>query len=148
LANQYDITKDLQGPYKDLDMQFHNLGDADPALLLITFPLMPGIRTRHLVTCEYEELTALCPWTDMPDQGKMVVKYTPKATLLELKSFKYYLLAFRDRHISQEHLALKIHHDLRVALATDYVKVVLDYWPRGGIHTVFEVGVAELDAYF
>jgi 7-cyano-7-deazaguanine reductase len=126
-----------QEAYRNLEHELETLGDNDPATLLISFPMGDSNRVQVTsITCTFEELTAFCPWTRFPDQGTLVINYTPGDKLLELKSLKYYLLAFRDRHITQEHLCQKIAEDLQVELAPQQLHVTLDYMPRGGIHTV------------
>ena len=128
---------ELMSRYKGLDSQYENDITGDPANLLISFPLGIGNHSDSNIVIRYDELTAICPWTRFPDQGTIVVEYTPDNLLLELKSFKYYLLSFRGEHITQEHLAQKVHEDLREVLAPLRLKVTLDYMPRGGLHTVF-----------
>jgi 7-cyano-7-deazaguanine reductase len=127
-------------PYHQLEDKLASLGEEDPSGLLIAFPLAITKPRRYGdVTCSFDELTAFCPWTKFPDQGSIHLNYRPRDVLLELKSFKYYLLAFRNWHITQEHLAQKIFEDLMTILAPVKMEVVLDYMPRGGIHTVFKV---------
>lgn len=131
-------------PYRELEDKLAALKPTDdPATLLVKFPLakVGDAPIYGKITCEYNELTAYCPWTSFPDQGSLKLAYVPNKSLLELKSFKYYLLAFRDRHITQEHLAQKIHSDIRNLLFPVSISVVLDYMPRGGLHTVFKLGV-------
>lgn len=131
--------------YKALESKLEALGpDDDPASLLVSFPLATfqgnqagTIPLSRLVRCEYDELTAYCPWTRFPDQGSIQMQYFPSKNLLELKSYKFYLLAFRERHITQEHLAQKIYDDLFALLTPLRLQVTLDYMPRGGIHTTF-----------
>lgn len=122
--------------YKSLDSAFES-SNGDPLELLLSFPLaQSAFKTVPHVQIQFDELTAFCPWTKFPDQGSILIEYIPNNKLLELKSFKYYLLAFRDTHITQEHLAQKIHNDLMMELMPLSLKVVLDYMPRGGLHTV------------
>ena len=130
-----DLT-DYMEQYKGLDKQLGEEMD-DPAHLLISFPLGITKQRDSNIVIQYDELTAYCPWTSFPDQGTIVVEYTPSDLLLELKSFKYYLLTFRSEHITQEHLAQKVFTDLLELLAPVRLKITLDYMPRGGLHTVF-----------
>jgi 7-cyano-7-deazaguanine reductase len=128
--------------YSSLDrsLAFILENGGDPAGLLLSFPLASNDGGRHRrVECRFGELTAICPWTSHPDQGEMLLEYDPFVDLLELKSFKYYLEAFRDVHITQEHLCQKIYNDLYVLLNPKFIRVELNYMPRGGIHTKFHV---------
>ena len=63
------------------------------------------------VTYETEEFTCVCPWTGLPDFGKLSIWYLPDQTLIELKSLKYYLLSFRNVGIIQEHAVNRILKD-------------------------------------
>ena len=56
--------------------------------------------------------------------------------MLELRSFKYYLLSYRNVGIYQEHAANRILADLVQACAPEWMELELDYRVRGGVHTV------------
>jgi 7-cyano-7-deazaguanine reductase len=43
------------------------------------------------VVYETEEFTSVCPWTGLPDFARLLIRYTPDQSLVELKSLKYYL---------------------------------------------------------
>ena len=91
------------------------------------------------VVIDTDEFTAVCPWTGMPDYGTLTVAYVPGNSCIELKSFKYYLLSFRDVGIVQEHAANRILQDLVACCRPRRMKVSLDYKVRGGIHTEVSV---------
>jgi len=89
-----------------------------------------------IVDIETDEFTAVCPWSGLPDFGRLVVRYLPKERVLELRSLKYYLLSYRSVGIFQEHAANRILDDLVRACAPGWMELELDYRIRGGIHTV------------
>lgn len=91
------------------------------------------------IVIETDEFTALCPWTGLPDQGTLTVRYVPSALCVELKSLKYYLLSYRNVGIVQEHAANRILNDLVACCKPRRMTVTLDYKVRGGIHTVVTV---------
>ncbi|RME24056.1 MAG: NADPH-dependent 7-cyano-7-deazaguanine reductase QueF [Deltaproteobacteria bacterium] len=91
------------------------------------------------VVIDTEEFTALCPWTGLPDLGRLEIRYVPDRLCLELKSLKYYLLGYRSAAIVQEHAAARILKDLVAAVRPKTMTVVLDYRTRGGIHTRVKV---------
>jgi 7-cyano-7-deazaguanine reductase len=102
--------------------------------LLETFPYeYPGASA--VVEIDTDEFTAVCPWSGLPDFGRLAVRYVPADRVLELRSFKYYLLSYRSVGIFQEHAANRILHDLVRACAPVWMEVALDYRIRGGIHT-------------
>ena len=85
---------------------------------------------------ETDEFTAVCPWSGLPDFATIRVEYVPGKVLLELRSFKYYLLSFRNVGIYQEHVINRILEDLKTLLKPKWMKVTADYRIRGGIHSI------------
>ncbi|WP_010578079.1 preQ(1) synthase [Leptospira alexanderi] len=82
------------------------------------------------------EFTAVCPKTGLPDFGVIFISYIPTGRCIELKSFKEYILSYRNVGIFHEFLVNKIMEDLIAAIDPKYLKVIGDYNPRGGIKTV------------
>ena len=54
------------------------------------------------------EFTSVCPKTGLPDFGKLVLRYVPDRRCLELKSYKMYLLAYRNLGIFQENVVNRV----------------------------------------
>jgi 7-cyano-7-deazaguanine reductase len=82
------------------------------------------------------EFTSVCPKTGLPDFGKIVLRYVPDRLCLELKSFKMYLLAYRDLGIFQENVVNRVLRDVARAARPVSATVVGDFTPRGGLSTV------------
>jgi len=87
------------------------------------------------VEYETDEFTAVCPWTGLPDFGVLTISYVPDASLVELKSLKYYLSSFRNVGILQEHAVNRILNDLVRLLRPVAMTVEAEYKERGGIGT-------------
>jgi 7-cyano-7-deazaguanine reductase len=103
--------------------------------VLETFPYeYPG--KEIVINITTDEFTAVCPWSGLPDYATIRVDYTPGKVILELRSFKYYLLSYRNVGIYQEHLVNRILEDLTNTIRPKWIKVSADYKVRGGIHTV------------
>jgi 7-cyano-7-deazaguanine reductase len=101
---------------------------------LETFPYeYPG--KKIVVTIETDEFTAVCPWSGLPDFGRVTVEYIPRTSVLELRSFKYYLLSYRAVGIYQEHVANRILEDLVRVTSPLWMNVTVEYRVRGGLHT-------------
>ena len=81
------------------------------------------------------EFTSVCPKTGLPDHGTLTVRYTPDADCLELKSYKMYLLAYRNLGIFQENIVNRILEDVVRATKPRKLTVVGDFTPRGGIYS-------------
>ena len=85
------------------------------------------------VVYETEEFTCVCPWTGLPDFARLVIRYTPHQSLVELKSLKYYLTSFRNVGIIQEHAVNRILKDLVQLVQPVSMTVEAEYRERGGI---------------
>jgi len=102
---------------------------------LETFPYeYPG--NDIVINISTDEFTAVCPWSGLPDFATISVDYIPGRDIIELRSFKYYLLSFRSVGIYQEHAINRILNDLVHCARPKWMKVTADYKVRGGVHTV------------
>ncbi len=82
------------------------------------------------------EFTSVCPKTGLPDFGKLVLRYVPDEACLELKSYKMYLLAYRNLGIFQENVVNRVLLDVVKAANPKSATVIGDFSPRGGLGTV------------
>ena len=87
------------------------------------------------VVYETDEFTFVCPWTGLPDFARLVLRYLPHHSLVELKSLKYYLTSYRNVGILQEHAVNHILQDLVQLLQPVSMVVEAEYRERGGIKT-------------
>ncbi len=85
------------------------------------------------IVIEQPEFTSVCPMTGLPDFGTLTIRYQPDATLVELKSLKYYLLQYRNVGIFYEHLVNRILDDLVAVLSPRRMTVEGRFTARGGI---------------
>ena len=90
----------------------------------------------YTVELNVPEFTCICPKTGLPDFATIKVLYSPQKTCLELKSFKLYIVAYRDIGIFHEHLVNKILDDMVKACQPRWATVEAEMNPRGGITTV------------
>jgi 7-cyano-7-deazaguanine reductase len=103
---------------------------------------LPEIETWPNQYADYEieivmpEFTSVCPKTGLPDFGKIVLRYVPARSCLELKSYKMYLLAYRDLGIFQENVVNRVLEDVVKAANPVRATVVGEFTPRGGLATV------------
>ncbi len=81
------------------------------------------------------EFTSVCPKTGLPDHGTLTVRYTPDQDCLELKSYKMYLLAYRNLGIFQENIVNRVLDDIVRATKPRKLTVLGDFTPRGGIYS-------------
>jgi len=89
----------------------------------------------YTVDMKIPEFTCICPKTGLPDFATIRINYGPAKKCIELKSFKLYLVFYRDKGIFHEHLVNKILDDFVKACRPRWVRIEVDMNPRGGIQT-------------
>ena len=106
-----------------------------PQKNLETFPNLNSKRD-YTISFECPEFTCLCPRTGQPDFATIRIEYVPDKLCVELKSLKLYLWSYRNEGTFHEAVTNKILDDLVKATKPRRMKVVGDFFVRGGIHTV------------
>jgi 7-cyano-7-deazaguanine reductase len=79
------------------------------------------------------EFTSLCPVTGQPDFAHLVIDYLPDGWLVESKSLKLYLGAFRNHGAFHEDCTVRIGKDLAALLVPRWLRIGGYWYPRGGI---------------
>ena len=79
------------------------------------------------------EFTSLCPVTGQPDFAHLVIDYVPEAAIIESKSLKLYLAAFRNHGAFHEDCTLAVARRLVDVLAPRWLRIGGYWYPRGGI---------------
>jgi 7-cyano-7-deazaguanine reductase len=115
--------EDLQGHIRDLKM---------PAIE--TFKNQYADRD-YTIEMSCPEFTCVCPKTGLPDFGTVRVTYSPDQMCVELKSFKLYLIGYRNVGIFHENLVNKVLDELVKACRPRQARVEGVVSPRGGIQT-------------
>ena len=90
------------------------------------------------VTITIPEYTSICPRTHLPDFGTITIHYLPDKLCLELKSLKYYILAYRNLGIFYENAVNRILDDVARACRPKWAVVRGEFTTRGGMHTTVE----------
>jgi 7-cyano-7-deazaguanine reductase len=88
---------------------------------------------RYLVRFAAPEFTSLCPITGQPDFAHLVIDYVPRDRLVESKSLKLYLNAFRNHGAFHEDCTVAIGRRLVAALDPAWLRIGGYWYPRGGI---------------
>lgn len=107
--------------------------DKPDAALLEAFPSPAPPQRPITVTITAPEFTSLCPKTGQPDFATIVVRYQPRKSCVESKSFKLYLGSFRNHGEFHEACVERIGSDLVTLLDPHYLSVEGQFTPRGGI---------------
>ena len=80
-----------------------------------------------------DEFTSVCPYSGLPDFGRLTITYTPARKCIELRSLKYYLLSYRNVGIFYEHLVNRILEDLARVCRPKKMTVRGEFTSRGGL---------------
>jgi 7-cyano-7-deazaguanine reductase len=93
----------------------------------------------YLIEFDCPEFTCLCPKTGQPDFANIMISYVPGLKCVELKSLKLYLWAFRNEGHFHEKVTNDICDDIMKLIKPKYLKIIGDFYVRGGIKTVVTV---------
>jgi 7-cyano-7-deazaguanine reductase len=91
----------------------------------------PG--TTYLTRFTVPEFTSLCPVTGQPDFAHLVIDYVARDWLVESKSLKLYLTAFRNHGAFHEDCTVRIGKTLVERLDPVWLRIGGYWYPRGGI---------------
>ena len=91
----------------------------------------PG--SSYLVRFTAPEFTVLCPITGQPDFAHFVIDYVPRRWLVESKSLKLYLGAFRNHAGFHEDCTLKIAQRVVKEITPIWLRIGGYWFPRGGM---------------
>ena len=76
----------------------------------------PKIGIDYTVRFTCPEFTSICPVTSQPDFAHIVIDYVPNKFIVESKSFKLYLLGYRNHGA--------FHEDCTISIAQDIVQLL------------------------
>ena len=106
---------------------------ASPAEATLDRVPNPHPGTVYLARFTVPEFTSLCPVTGQPDFAHLVIDYVARDWLVESKSLKVYLTAFRNHGAFHEDCTIEIAKTLVSRLDPVWLRIG-GYWnPRGGI---------------
>jgi len=87
----------------------------------------------YLVRFTAPEFTSLCPITGQPDFAHLVIDYAPAALIVESKSLKLFLGAFRNHGGFHEDVTVAIAERLVREMAPLWLRIGGYWYPRGGM---------------
>jgi 7-cyano-7-deazaguanine reductase len=93
----------------------------------------PQADTAFVARFTAPEFTSLCPVTAQPDFATLVIDYVPGAWLLESKSLKLYLGAFRNHGAFHEDCTVSIGRRIAATIEPTWLRIGGYWYPRGGI---------------
>ncbi|KEJ96186.1 7-cyano-7-deazaguanine reductase [Pseudosulfitobacter pseudonitzschiae] len=93
----------------------------------------PQADVSYCVRFTAPEFTSLCPMTGQPDFAHIVIDYVPDQWLVESKSLKLFLGAFRNHGAFHEDCTVSIARRLVELLSPRWLRIGGYWYPRGGI---------------
>jgi len=125
------MTKSVYDDLKQLGRAVEKPASPEAAVLDKVRNPHPGLAYLVRFTCP--EFTALCPVTFQPDFAHLVIDYVPRDFLVESKSLKLYLGAFRNHGAFHEDCTLAIARRLIAELSPLWLRIGGYWYPRGGM---------------
>ena len=109
----------------------------------------PHPESRYVVRFTCPEFTSICPVTGQPDFAHLVIDYLPGGFIVESKSLKLYLGAFRDHGAFHEECTVAIAKRLEREIAPQWLRIGGYWYPRGGmpIDVFYQTGPAPEDLW-
>ena len=106
---------------------------ASPQDAVLDYVSNPRPGKPYLVRFTAPEFTSLCPVTGQPDFAHLVIDYAPAATIVESKSLKLFLGAFRNHAGFHEDCTVGIGERLFDEMKPIWLRIGGYWYPRGGI---------------
>ena len=106
---------------------------ARPEDAILDYPANPRPGSPYRVRFVSPEFTSLCPVTGQPDFAHIVIDYVPDQTIVESKSLKLFLGAFRNHAGFHEDCTVGIGQRLFTEMKPLWLRIGGYWYPRGGI---------------
>jgi 7-cyano-7-deazaguanine reductase len=106
---------------------------ASPAEAVLDYVPNPRPGALYLVRFAAPEFTALCPVTGQPDFAHLVIDYAPADIIVESKSLKLFLGAFRNHAGFHEDITVGIAQRLAGEMKPQWLRIGGYWYPRGGM---------------
>jgi 7-cyano-7-deazaguanine reductase len=93
----------------------------------------PNADTIYCCRFTIPEMSSLCPRTGQPDYATLIIDYCPRNHLLESKSLKLYIFAFRNHGSFHEDVTVSIGKRIYNLLGPRWLRIAGFWYARGGI---------------
>jgi 7-cyano-7-deazaguanine reductase len=124
----------MTGSYEGLTQLGHATTIPEsPAAATLERVANPHPGANYVVRFAAPEFTSLCPITGQPDFAHLVIDYIPGDWIVESKSLKLYLAAFRNHGAFHETCTLDVALRLVALLDPVWLRIGGYWYPRGGI---------------
>lgn len=110
-----------------------NIEYANPGNVKLDIIPNPYLNADYVARFTIPEFTSLCPQTGQPDFATLVIDYQPHQWLLESKSLKLWMFAFRNHGDFHEKVTVSIGDRFWREVKPHWMRIVGFWYPRGGI---------------
>jgi 7-cyano-7-deazaguanine reductase len=93
----------------------------------------PHPDSTYLIRFTIPEFTSVCPVTGQPDFAHLVIDYVPDQWIVESKSLKLFIAAFRNHGAFQEDCTMLVAKSLTRLLRPRWLRIGGYWYPRGGM---------------
>lgn len=87
------------------------------------------------IKIEFSELTWKCKISGCPDFAVLTIIYNPKGMIIDLKSLKLWLNAYRDKYYGYEVLINEIFATIWKQAKPKFLEIQMRFNPRGNVLT-------------
>ncbi len=105
----------------------------EPSIDILESVANPHIDTDYSIRFTCPEFTSICPITSQPDFAHITLDYVPNELIVESKSLKLYLFAYRNHGAFHEDCTISIAKDIIKTISPKWLRIVGIWYPRGGI---------------
>ncbi|MCA3632863.1 MAG: NADPH-dependent 7-cyano-7-deazaguanine reductase QueF [Methylobacterium sp.] len=123
----------MAAPFETMQLGKASSLPASPEEAVLDRVPNPHPDSPYLARFTCPEFTSICPVTGQPDFGILVIDYVPGKWLVESKSLKLYLGAFRNHGAFHEDCTVGIGRKLVELLEPVFFRIGGYWYPRGGI---------------
>ncbi len=121
----------------------------DPSREILEAVNNPHRDVDYCVSLSCPEFTSICPITGQPDFAHLFIDYVPGDYIIESKSLKLYLFAYRNHGAFHEDCTVQIAKDLIATTNPKWLRISGYWYPRGGIpiDIFYQTGPIPNDVY-
>ncbi len=105
----------------------------NPVIEILDGVVNPHKDVDYCVSLSCPEFTSICPITGQPDFAHLFIDYVPNEHIIESKSLKLYLFAYRNHGAFHEDCTVQIAKDLIETINPKWLRISGYWYPRGGI---------------
>jgi 7-cyano-7-deazaguanine reductase len=111
----------------------HSAIPTSPEAAILERVSAPAAGQNYVIRFTTPEFTSLCPITGQPDFAHIVLDYIPDSWIVESKSLKLFLTAFRNHGAFHEACTMMIANRIIEAISPRWLRIGAYWYPRGGM---------------